>query len=311
MNAAPIRLGTRGSDLALWQAQTVSDLLSREAPMREVEITTVKTLGDQVKDKPIGKLGRTAVFTHELDGALQQSEVDIAVHSLKDVETQLAEGLVIAAVLPRGPVEDALVAAIPLADLASGARVGTGSVRRVAQLQRLRPDLKIEGIRGNVPTRLEKLDLGEYDALIMARAGLVRLGYAHRISQVFAADAFLPAVGQGAIAIMCREDDETSRRLLKGLNHLRTRQVVDAERALLKEVGGGCNVPLGVCAHHEGEEVRMRAMLFAEPGEAPAEAAMTFKSTDDPQVRGAQLAAALLVSGGSEILANFIRERDA
>ncbi|MEZ6195599.1 MAG: hydroxymethylbilane synthase [Planctomycetota bacterium] len=301
MNRSAIRLGTRGSDLALWQAECVEDLLSREAPMREVERVIVKTTGDLVQDRPIEAIGRTAVFTAELDLALQEGRVDLAVHSLKDVETRLAAGTVIAAVLPRGPVEDVLVGSRALDELPSGARVGTGSVRRRAQLARLRPDLEIAPVRGNVPTRLDKLAAGEFDALVMARAGLVRLGYAHAIGEVFGPERMLPAVGQGAICVTCREDDEPMRRLLGTLDHRLTADVVRVERALLRGVGGGCNVPLGVSITVRDERFHCTAALFGV-GDSVARVEADHPRDRLPEEVGEALAAALFAAGAEGIL---------
>lgn len=297
-----LRLGTRGSDLALWQASNVSDLLSREAPMHDVEMVVVKTTGDVVQDRPIDAIGRTAVFTAELDVALQHENVELAVHSLKDVETTLAEGTVLAAVLPRGPVEDVLVSSRTFDEMPAGARIGTGSVRRTAQLRRLRPELEVVPVRGNVPTRLEKLDEGEYDGLLMARAGLVRLGFGHRISTVFEDDQMLHAVGQGAIAVTCRGDDEATRRILAGLDHKPTRRAVDIERACLKAVGGGCNVPLGVVTRLDGDAATMLCGLFAPDGSGAARISVQIPADESSEAAGERAAAELLEAGGRPIL---------
>lgn len=302
MEMPALRLGTRGSALALWQASSVGDLLSREAPMHEVEIVEVKTTGDEVQDRPVEAIGRTAVFTAELDIALQEGRVDLAVHSLKDVETTLAGGTVLAAVLPRGPVEDVLVARVPFDRLTPGARVGTGAVRRIAQVRRLRPDLEVVPVRGNVPTRLQRLDGGDLDGLIMARAGLVRLGFAHRIATVFEDDRMLHAVGQGAIAVTCREDDEPTHRILAGLDHGPTRRAVDIERACMSRVGGGCNVPLGVSVRLDGDAATMRCALFSRDGETVATAAVEIAADEDGAAGGERAADALLAAGGREIL---------
>jgi len=303
MNVHPeIRLGTRGSDLALWQAETVRDLISREAPHREVECVTVKTLGDREQDLKIAEMGRTAVFTAELDHALQEGRIDVAVHSLKDVETTLPDGLVVGAVLPRGPVEDVLVSTVGFDELDDGARIGTGSVRRAAQARRLRPDVNVVPIRGNVPTRLEKLDSGDYDALIMARAGLVRLGLAHRISTVFEPGVFLPAVGQGAICVVTREDADDLLRILKGLSHGPTQHMVTAERACLAAVGAGCNVPMGVFGCLEKDVLRFKAAVFSTTSSRLVEISREFSAEEDASKLGQDVADALLEAGAREIL---------
>lgn len=305
MNQPPLRVGTRGSDLALWQAETVQDLLTREAPMRDVDLEIVKTTGDKVTDRPIDAIGRTAVFTAELDEALAEGRVDLAVHSLKDVETKLHPGQVLAAVLPRGPVEDVLLGGRRLDELPEGARVGTGSVRRRAQIARQRPDLQITPIRGNVPTRLRKLAEGDYDALVMARAGLVRLGFAHEISEVFGPELMMPAVGQGAVCVTCREDDESLRRLLSGLNHPLTERVVAAERACLAAIGGGCNVPLGVSFTVRDDRFFARAGLFSLDGSQAIVVEREHAADADPQMIGEDVAQALEADGGRALVDAF------
>ena len=307
---APIRLGTRGSALAMWQAETVRDLLSREAPMRDVEIIEVKTLGDRVQDRKIEEIGRTAVFTAELDRALLDKSIDLAVHSLKDVETTMPDGIEVAAVLPRGPVEDALVSESTLDRLPKGAKVGTGSIRRVAQLRRLRPDLVIEGIRGNVPTRIEKLDRGEYDALVMARAGLVRLGLGHRIASVFTPDQMMPAVGQGAIAITCLGQVEAMMRICGGIDHAPTARIVRIERACLRDLGGGCNIPLGISCTFEDDGLRFRGGVFAVVGPEAAQVDIGFSTDLDPEEAGVSAASALREAGADRILAAILADRE-
>lgn len=302
MTTPSLKLGTRGSELALWQAETVRDLLSRECPERDVELVLVKTLGDKVQDKKIGELGRTGVFTAELDRALSEKTVDLAVHSLKDVETTLAPGQTIVAVLPRGPVEDVLVGPVPFQELKKGARIGTGSVRRVAQLKRLRPDVVCVPIRGNVPTRLAKLDAGEYDGLIMARAGLVRLGLGHRIVSIFPATDMLPAVGQGAIAVTARIDDATMARIGKNINHSATMTCVTAERACLKALAGGCNVPLGTLTTFESGGFRMRAVVCDPSAETIIEADKTYALDIAPEAVGVEIAEMLLDRGAAAIM---------
>lgn len=297
-----IRLGTRGSRLALWQAECVRDLLSREAPMSDVEITKVKTLGDKDQKRSLQSLGRTGIFTAELDRALMEGEVDLAVHSLKDVETSLPPGMILAAVLPRGPVEDALLGAASLDDLPQGAAVGTGSARRRAQLKALRPDLDVQDLRGNVPTRLERLDSGDLAAIVLARAGLVRLGLAHRIGAVLSPEVFLPAVGQGAVAITCREDDARIVRILRALDHGPTRRVVAAERACLARLGGGCSVPLGVFGRLGEKEDRFLAGLFSPDGRRSRKVEVDFPKEADPDTMGKALAEELLDEDGRRIL---------
>ncbi len=293
----PIRLGTRGSALALWQAETVLDLLSREAPMRDVDLIKVKTLGDRRTDVKIAELGRTAVFTAELDSALLNSEIDLAVHSLKDLETAELPGMSLVAVLPRGPVEDCFVASCPFDEVKKGARVGTGSVRRAAQLKRLRPDLEIVPIRGNVPTRIGFVDDGSVDGIVMARAGMVRLGLAHRIASVFDVNDLLPAVGQGAVAITVRTDDTEMNRIVGGLNHAATWRIAQAERACLRKLGGGCNVPLGVSFAYVGDQMVLKAKVYNVDGSEVVEAELAFDAESDGATAGLLVAEELLKAG--------------
>ncbi len=306
----PIRLGTRGSALALWQAETVLDLLSREAPMRDVDLIKVKTLGDRRTDVKIAELGRTAVFTAELDSALLNSEIDLAVHSLKDLETAELPGMSLVAVLPRGPVEDCFVASCPFDELKKGARVGTGSVRRAAQLKRLRPDLEIVPIRGNVPTRVGFVDDGSVDGIVMARAGMVRLGLAHRIASIFDVNDLLPAVGQGAVAITVRSDDKEMNRIVGGLNHEATWRITQAERACLRKLGGGCNVPLGVSFVYLGDQMVLKAKVYNVDGSEVVEAALTFDGASDGGTAGLAVAQALLDGGCARLFEGLNKSED-
>lgn len=297
----PILLGTRGSALALWQAETVQDLLSREVPMRDVELVKVKTLGDKRTDVKIAELGRTAVFTAELDSALLDGDIDLAVHSLKDLETAELPGMSLVAVLPRGPVEDCFIGSVPFEELEQGARVGTGSVRRVAQIKRLRPDLEIVPIRGNVPTRVGLVEKGEVDGIVMARAGMVRLGLAHCISSVFDVKDFLPAVGQGAVAITVRTDDAIMNRIVGGLNHEPTWRIVQAERACLRKLGGGCNVPLGVSFTYEADNIKLAAAVYNEDGSEAVTAHIEMPNDMDGAEAGL-IVAQSLIDGGCQSL---------
>lgn len=301
----PIRLGTRGSELALWQAETVNDLLSREAPMRDVEIIKVKTLGDKRTDVKIAELGRTAVFTAELDDALLRSDIDLAVHSLKDLETAELPGMSLIAVLPRGPVEDCFISKVPFAELPQGAKVGTGSVRRVAQIKRLRPDLEIVPIRGNVPTRVALVDEGVVDGIVMARAGMVRLGLAHRIASIFDVKDVLPAVGQGAVAVTIRTDDDSMTRIAGGLNHEATWRIIQAERACLRQLGGGCNVPLGVSFTYEGADMKLAAAVYSEDGSEVVEAEITLPADHDGIEAGLSVAQALIDGGCKRLIGDL------
>lgn len=245
-----LRLGTRGSRLALWQASWVARTLAALHPHGQVELVILRTTGDAVVDRPIAAVGATGVFVKELEDALLRGAIDFAVHSLKDMETRLPEGLVLAAVPERGPVEDGLVAAAPvtLGTLPEGARIATGSPRRAALLRARRPDLVQVGVRGNVPTRIGKILAGEADATVLARAGLHRLELTEHLREVFDAAAFPPAPGQGALGVQCRADDAATREALSLLNHRPTRAAVDAERAFLRTLGSGCHLAAGAWA---------------------------------------------------------------
>jgi hydroxymethylbilane synthase len=242
-----VRIGTRGSALALWQAEHVKARL--EALGHEVALHKIVTTGDRLQDRRLELVGGKGAFLKEIEEALVAREVDLAVHSLKDVPTALPEGLVLCAFLERADARDALVTdGRTLAQLPAGARVGTTSLRRRAVLGALRPDLEVQDLRGNVDTRLRRLREGAFDAIVLAMAGLTRLGRANEVSEPLDARRFVPAPGQGAIALECREDDAVVREAAAALHHEATARAVTAERALLAALGGGCNVPLGAHA---------------------------------------------------------------
>jgi hydroxymethylbilane synthase len=271
-------IGSRGSKLALWQAEHVQSLLATKGVETKIEI--IRTVGDRIQDVPISTLGTKGVFTKEIEDALLAGEIDLAVHSLKDMMTTLPEGLVLAATPEREDPHDAL-AGRPLNELPEGAAVGTSSTRRAAQLRVLRPDLQIREIRGNVDTRLRKLDEGQYDAVVLAGAGLRRLGLAARIVQEFTADEMTPAPGQGALAIETRPTGAGYDAALL-LNDSQVYTAVTAERAVLEALGGGCQVPIGAYAEITGTSIRMRAMIardgeiFRQSGEGHAGSAREF-----------------------------------
>ncbi len=261
----PLRLGTRGSPLALWQAHHVRDRLAPLAAPRPVELVLIETQGDRVRDRPLAQIGGDGLFTKEIQNALLDGRADVAVHSLKDLPTLPVEGLDLAAVPPRGPVGDVLVSRRHrrFDDLPTGAVVATSSLRRRSQLLHRRPDLRIESVRGNVETRLRKLDEQGLDAIILAEAGLVRLGLAANITEVLDRAWMLPAVGQGALGLECRADDAETLRLLAPLNDPATRACVLAERALLRGLGGGCLVPIGALGTVAGETLHLRAAVLS------------------------------------------------
>ncbi|MDT8369532.1 MAG: hydroxymethylbilane synthase [Longimicrobiales bacterium] len=246
----PLRIGTRGSRLALWQAHHVRDLLGQTPGAPEVEIVEIVTSGDRITEVPLSTTEGRAFFTKDIEDALLEGRVDVAVHSLKDLATRLPEGLALAAVLERADPRDALVSGsgAGLTALYPGARVGTSSLRRAAFVRAARPDLEVVDLRGNVPTRLARLDAGDYDAIVLASAGLDRLGLGDRISERLAPDLLLPAPAQGAIGLEIRADDARARALIAPLEHAPTRAETEAERALLRGLDGGCSVPIGALA---------------------------------------------------------------
>lgn len=290
-------IGSRGSQLALWQARWVQSALA--ALGRESRIEIIKTTGDQVQHLPLPDAGTKGLFTKEIEEALLAGTIDLAVHSLKDLPTELPEGLVIAATPEREDPRDALVGK-KLSDLPAGARVGTSSLRRSAQLRRLRSDLVIESIRGNVDTRLRKLDEGQYDAVLLAAAGLSRLGWSGRIAEVLEPEAMCPAVGQGALGIETRPSG-AGFETCTALDHIPTRDAVTAERAMLKALGGGCHVPIGAYARVGQGRLRIHGIVIAPDG-----GRLVRDSVDgaphDADALGRRLADSLLEKGAAQIL---------
>jgi hydroxymethylbilane synthase len=299
----PLRIGTRGSRLALWQANYVASLLRPVARERPVELVEIQTAGDQVRDVPLSAVGGQGAFTKEIQRALLAEAVDVAVHSLKDLPTLPVEGLVLAAVPPRGPTGDAFVSRRHrrFDDLPSGAAVATSSLRRRAQALHRRPDLRMVDVRGNVETRLRKLDEQALDALILARAGLERLGLENAITEVLDPSWMLPAVGQGALGIECRTDDRETRTLVERLDHAPTHQAVLAERAFLRELQGGCQVPIGAAAGVDGASLTLRGVVLSPDGRKRVEGSVR-GPRDDGEKLGRELALDLLGRGARELL---------
>lgn len=273
MSGEPLRIATRASRLALWQARHVAGLLEQACPQRGVELVEVSTSGDRDRNQSLQQLGGAGVFTKEIQRAVLECRADVAVHSLKDLPTERAEGLILAAVPARAAANDVLV--LPESEqrpggavdsLPDAARVGTGSPRRRAQLLHHRPDLRLTEVRGNVETRLSKLDGGQFDALILAEAGLTRLELAHRISRRLGPPVLYPAVGQGALGIECRSDDEECLALLENLNEPRSKQAVLAERGLLAELRAGCHAPLGVWSTVKGDQLTLEGVVLSLDG---------------------------------------------
>jgi hydroxymethylbilane synthase len=299
----PLLIGTRGSALALWQAEHVRRLL-RERTGADAAIIVIKTAGDRAADVPFGQVGTKGMFLKEIEDALLDGRVDLAVHSLKDVPTELPAGLTLAAFLEREDVRDALVSrtGAGLGALPPGARVGTSSLRRQSQLRNYRADLEVAELRGNVDTRLGKLDRGDYDAIVLAKAGLDRLGLAQRITEILAVEVSLPAAGQGALTVEARADDTDLLERLKQLDHAETRASVAAERALLAALGGGCQIPVGAWARIENGELVLDAAVLSPDG-SDCLRRQAAGSADRPEELGRNLAAALIANGADRILA--------
>ncbi len=264
---APLRLGTRGSQLALTQSGHVAEALTAATGV-PVELVTIKTRGDRVTDRPLQQVGGKGLFTKELEDALLGGDIDLAVHSMKDMPTEGPPGLVVACVPERVDPRDAVVGA-RLDDLGPGAVVGTGSVRRALQLRALRSDLQVRGIRGNVDTRIAKQRAGEYDAILLAMAGLERLGRAAEATEALTVDRMVPAVGQGALAVQCRSGDRRVQGLLEAIHHQPSALCVMAERAFLTVVSGGCSAPAACHAWIEGDFVVADAVWAADEHAAP------------------------------------------
>ncbi|HED16916.1 MAG TPA: hydroxymethylbilane synthase [Gammaproteobacteria bacterium] len=303
MTSRSIRIATRKSQLALWQAEHVRARLQQAHPGIEVELETFTTQGDRILDAPLAKIGGKGLFVKELEQSLLRGDSDIAVHSMKDVPVLLPEGLQIAAVLARENPHDAFVSNQyqRLDDLPKGSRVGTSSLRRRCQLAELRPDLQISDLRGNVNTRLAKLDDDQYDAIILACAGLIRLDMADRIREAIAATVMLPAIGQGTVGIECRADDAELLALLEPLHDNHTASCIDAERAMNLRLEGGCQVPIGGHAVIEHGVMVVRGLVGRPDGTDIINAVISGRP-EDAQELGSVLAEDLLSRGAGEIL---------
>ncbi len=296
---ARLRIGSRGSQLALWQANHISDLLRARGHTVELEI--IKTTGDKISDVALAKVGTKGMFTKEIEEALVENRVDLAVHSLKDLPTELAVDFEIAAITQRENPRDvfcsvnfASVDALPRA-----ANVGTSSLRRQAQLMAIRPDLRIHPLRGNVDTRLRKLEAGDYDAIILAAAGLNRLGKTQHIRQVIPAEVMTPAAGQGALGIEIRRGDESTRSHLTFLDDASARATTTCERALLNKLGGGCQVPIGAFAEVQNGPIRLNAVVAHPDG---TKVLRETREGQDPVTLGDEVGETLLRRGGDAIL---------
>jgi hydroxymethylbilane synthase len=305
-----ICIGTRGSKLALWQAEWVKSEIQHLHSEIEISLIKIKTTGDMILDVPLAKIGGKGLFVKEIEEAILRHKVDMAVHSMKDVPTELPEGLHLAAICRREDPRDALITKVQSSefrvqsykDLPHGATVGTSSLRRLCQLMNIRPDLKIVQLRGNLDTRIRKLDEGQFDAIIVAVAGVKRLGLAYRITEILEPEICLPAIGQGAIGIECRVNDKVINTILGALNHQETSISVRAERAILRRLGGGCQVPIAAYARIEDGRVIMDGLVGSITGERVIKGHAEGKLEDHERL-GTNLAEYLLSRGAKEILA--------
>lgn len=299
-----IIIGSRGSDLALWQANFIKRELERKVKSLSVDITIIKTKGDKILDVALSKIGDKGLFTKELEVALLEKRVDLAVHSLKDLQTKLPDELMLSCITKRHDVEDVLIARkkkTTILTLPEGAAVGTGSLRRRSQLLHLRPDIKIEELRGNVPGRIQKFLSSKWDAIILARAGVERLGLKEYISSYIPSDLMLPAVGQGALGIEIHKDNKEVHEILSVLHHAETAAAVLAERSLLKELEGGCQIPIGALGRVTSSGLYLDAVVGSIDGSITYRKKMR-GSKNSPELLGKKLAKDLVKAGAGKIL---------
>ena len=307
-----IVIGTRGSKLALWQAGYISERLG-EITGLPVEITKIKTTGDKILDVPLAKVGGKGLFTKEIEVELLAGTVDLAVHSMKDVPTELPDGLVMAATPPRADARDVIVSAqadAGLSTLPEGARLGTSSLRRRAQVLALRPDLDIVDVRGNLDTRMRKAEEGEVDAVVLAAAGITRMGWGDRITSHIGVDEMVPAVGQGAIGVEIREDDPFMTDVCRELTDDETLLAVTAERVVMRKLEGGCQVPIGAYARREGDALVMDGVVASLDGTTVLRDRLT-GSADDPVALGEAMVARLVELGAEAVLGEIRGAADA
>ena len=302
-----IVIGTRGSKLALWQAEHIAGRIRERFPAIEVTLKRIVTTGDKILDVPLAKIGGKGLFTKELENAMLSGEIDLAVHSLKDMPTELPEGLMLAAITTRADASDAFVSLRykSLDELPQGAKVGTSSLRRRAQILKYKPDVLTIDLRGNLDTRIKKLENQEMDAIILAAAGLKRLGLEQYITQILPIEICLPAVGQGALAIETRQDDPEVLSVLEFLNDNETIAAVTAERAYLREVQGGCQVPVGVHGEVNGDQLLLEATILKIDGTREVREQICGCCSEAEEL-GIKLAKKMLAAGGKEILDELI-----
>lgn len=301
-----LKIVTRKSPLAMWQAEHVRALLLDYHDDLNVVLIGVQTQGDKILDTPLAKIGGKGLFVKELENALLDHRADLAVHSMKDVTVDMPDGLALPVILEREDPRDVLIANYPttLADLPHTARIGTSSLRRQCQIKNLRPDIEILSLRGNVGTRLGKLERGDYDAIILAAAGVIRLGLSDKITQFIDSDTLLPAIGQGAIGIQCRAEDDATLALINPLNHEDTHIRVLAERAVNRRLFGGCQVPVAGFAELTADQIHIRALVGEVDGSNMIRGEIRGAS-EKAEILGTQLADALLARGADQILARL------
>ena len=297
-----MRIGTRASQLALWQANWVKSELEKRYPGMEVTLVKIKTIGDKILDVPLAQVGGKGLFVKEIEEAMLRGEIDIAVHSMKDVPTEFPEGLGLHCITEREDPRDAVISrGVKFADLPQGARIGTSALRRQAQLLKLRPDLRMVIIRGNVETRISKLETEKLDAVILAAAGLKRLGFTDQVAEYLPIDISIPAIGQGALGIECRLDNEAIKETIAFFNHPDTAHAVRAERALLWRCEGGCQVPIAAHGVVNGDELTLTGFVASVDGSRSVKASITGPAGEGEKL-GIALAEQLLKDGAHEIL---------
>ena len=307
--ARRLKIGTRGSKLALWQANWVKQALEAALPSEKVDLVIIKTKGDKITDVPLAQVGGSALFVKELEQALQDERIDIAVHSMKDMPSAIAGGLRIGAVPLRESPRDILISknGSPFEKLGPGARIGTSSLRRQAQLLHRRPDLSMVSLRGNLDTRMRKLETEDMDAIIVAAAGVKRLGFENRITQYLDDALMLPAVGQGALCVEIRENDTHAGNLVAPLDHPITHLTIRAERAFLRKLGGSCQVPMAALGTIENDRIALQGRVASLDGKRIVQDAVSGPS-DDPEKLGNFLADRLIADGADDILKEILSE---
>lgn len=307
MKKTAIRIATRRSALALWQANHIKNLLEQYHPYLKIELLGITTEGDKNLSPTLNKVGGKGLFVKELEQAILTKQAEIAVHSMKDVPREFAPGLGIAAISRREDARDCFISNhfSSVAELPLGAVIGTSSLRRASQLRKLRPDISIEPLRGNIDTRIRRLDEGKFTAIVLAAAGVKRLGLTHRIAQYFDPDEFLPAVGQGALGIECQLDDHFICDLVQVLDDEETYTCVSAERSLNDRLGGGCHVPIGAFAYFQGTDLKLKAMVGMPDGSQILTASGQTDNSGFAESLGIEVAEKLLAQGAQAILENL------